>query len=148
VILAATGVVAFATIAPSRERPLEPPKTPIVETLAIRLDAAPAPKSYFREELFQRGDTLPAFIERLGIEGPQAAKLAKLRVLQQLRPGTHVSAEVSAEGEHTGKALGNAAHFAAAPRHARERRGQRRGRAARAQLPQRPRHADQDRRGG
>src|SRR5688500_19558110 len=86
VILAATGVVAFATIAPSRERALEPAKTPIVETLAIRLDAVPAPKSYVREELFQRGDTLPAFIERLGIEGPQAARLAKLRALQQLRP--------------------------------------------------------------
>jgi murein DD-endopeptidase MepM/ murein hydrolase activator NlpD len=99
VILAATGVVAFATISPSRERPLEPTKTPIVETLAIRLDAVPAPKSYVREELFQRGDTLPAFIERLGIEGPQAVRLAKLRALQQLRPGTHVSAEVSAEGE-------------------------------------------------
>jgi murein DD-endopeptidase MepM/ murein hydrolase activator NlpD len=99
VILAATGVVAFATIAPSRERPAEPSKTPIVETLAIRLDAVPAPKSYVREELFQRGDTLPAFIERLGIEGPQAVRLAKLRALQQLRPGTHVSAEVSAEGE-------------------------------------------------
>jgi hypothetical protein len=99
VILAATGVVAFATIAPSREGPLEPAKTPIVETLAIRLDATPAPKSYFREELFQRGDTLPVFMERLGIAGPQAARLAKLRAVQQLRPGTHVSAEVSAEGE-------------------------------------------------
>jgi murein DD-endopeptidase MepM/ murein hydrolase activator NlpD len=99
VILAATGVVAFATIAPSRDGPLEPAKTPIVETLAIRLDATPAPKSYFREELFQRGDTLPAFIERLGIEVPHAGKLAKLRAMQQLRPGTYVSAEVSAEGE-------------------------------------------------
>jgi len=67
--------------------------------LAITPDPAPAPKSYFREELYQRGDTLPAFIERLGIEASHAAKLAKLRVLQQLRPGTQVSAEVSAEGE-------------------------------------------------
>ena len=99
VILAATGVVAFATIAPSRERAVEPPKTPLIETLAIRPDAAPAPKSYFREESFQRGDTLPAFIERLGIEAPHAGKLVKLRAMQQLRPGTHVSAEVSAEGE-------------------------------------------------
>ena len=99
VILAATGVVAFATIAPSRESAAEPPKRPIIETLAIRPDAAPAPKSYFREESFQRGDTLPAFIERLGIEAPHAGKLVKLRAMQQLRPGTHVSAEVSAEGE-------------------------------------------------
>ena len=97
--LAATAVVAFATIAPSRESRLEPPKTPLIESLAIRPDAISAPKSYVREELYQRGDTLPAFIERLGIEGPHVAKLAKLRALQQLRPGTHVRAEVSADGE-------------------------------------------------
>ena len=96
---AATAVVAFATIAPSREGQLEPTKTPIVEALPIRLDATPAPKSYFREDVFQRGDTLSAFIERLGVEGPQAVKLAKVRALQQLRPGTHVRAEVSADGE-------------------------------------------------
>ena len=98
-LLAASGVVAFATIAPRAEQHVEPPRRPIVEALEIRPDAAPAPKSYFREELYQRGDTLPAFIERLGIEPPYAASLAKLRVLQQLRPGTHVSAEVSADGE-------------------------------------------------
>src|ERR1700741_426202 len=97
VALAASGVVAFATIAPV-ERGIEPPKRPIIEALPIRPDAVPAPKSYFREELYQRGDTIPAFIERLGIEAPHAAKLAKLRVMQQLRPGTHVSAEVSADG--------------------------------------------------
>jgi murein DD-endopeptidase MepM/ murein hydrolase activator NlpD len=96
---AATAVVAFATIAPSREGALEPAKTPIVEALPIRLDAAPAPKSYFREDVFQRGDTLAAFIERLGVESPHAVRLAKLRALQQLRPGTHVRAEVSADGE-------------------------------------------------
>ena len=98
-LLAASGVVAFATIAPSAESRIEPPKRPIIEALAITPDPAPAPKSYFREELYQRGDTLPAFIERLGIEASHAAKLAKIRVLQQLRPGTQVSAEVSAEGE-------------------------------------------------
>jgi murein DD-endopeptidase MepM/ murein hydrolase activator NlpD len=98
-LLAASGVVAFATIAPHAEEGVQPPRRPIVEALEIRPDTAPAPKSYFREELFQRGDTLPAFIERLGIEAPHGARLAKLRVLQQLRPGAHVSAEVSADGE-------------------------------------------------
>ena len=98
-LLAATGVVAFATIAPSSERGIEPPKRPIIESLPIRPDAAPAPKSYFREELYQRGDTLPVFLERLGIDASHTARLAKLRVLQQLRPGTHVSAEVSGDGE-------------------------------------------------
>jgi hypothetical protein len=97
-LLALSGVVAFA-IAPSREQAAEPPKTSIVEQVAIRPDAVPAPKSYFREELFQRGDTLSAFIERLGIDGAHAVRLSKVRAMQQLRPGTHVSAEVSADGE-------------------------------------------------
>ncbi len=61
-LLAASGVVAFATIAPSTESRIEPPKRPIIEALALSPDPAPAPKSYFREELYQRGDTLPAFI--------------------------------------------------------------------------------------
>lgn len=99
VLLAAGTMVAFATIAPSSERGIEPPKQPLIEALPIRPDAAPAPKSYFREELYQCGDTLPAFIDRLGIEAPHAARLAGLRVLQLLRPGAHVSAEVSADGE-------------------------------------------------
>jgi murein DD-endopeptidase MepM/ murein hydrolase activator NlpD len=98
-LLAASGVVAFATIAPHAEESVQPPWRPIVEALEIRPDTAPAPKSYFREELYQRGDTLPAFIERLGIEAPHGARLAKLRVLRELRPGTPVSAEVSADGE-------------------------------------------------
>jgi murein DD-endopeptidase MepM/ murein hydrolase activator NlpD len=98
-LLAATGVVAFATIAPVPEGRREPAKTPVVEALPLRPDAVPAPRSYFREELFQRGDTLSAFLERLGIEGAHVARIAKLRVLQQLRPGTYVSAEVAADGE-------------------------------------------------
>jgi murein DD-endopeptidase MepM/ murein hydrolase activator NlpD len=98
VLLAATGVVAFATIAPSRDA-IEPAKQPIVEALPLRPDAVPAPKSYFREELFQRGDTLAAFIERLGVDSAHVGRLTKIRALQQLRPGTHVSAEVSADGE-------------------------------------------------
>jgi murein DD-endopeptidase MepM/ murein hydrolase activator NlpD len=100
VLLAASGVVAFATIAPSGQGEVAPQATPIVETLPIRPIEVPAPRSYFREELFQRGDTLPSFLERLGIESEHVPGLAKVKVLQQqLRPGTFVSAEVSADGE-------------------------------------------------
>ena len=98
-LLAACGVVALATIAPSSEGRDAQAKTSVVEVLAIRPDAVPAPKTYFREDLFQRGDTLLGFIDRLGIDAPHAARLAKVRALQQLRPGTHVSAEISADGE-------------------------------------------------
>src|SRR2546422_2165467 len=52
---------------------------------------------------FQRGDTLASFLSRLGIEEAQVARLVRLRVLQTLRPGSLVNAEVRADRseEHT-----------------------------------------------
>jgi murein DD-endopeptidase MepM/ murein hydrolase activator NlpD len=100
-ILAVTGVVAaFATMAPSSEVELLLSRTATVETLPIPVEALlPAPESYIREERFQRGDTIPAFLSRLGIAEPHVRALARLRALQALRPGYHVAAEVGAEGE-------------------------------------------------
>jgi murein DD-endopeptidase MepM/ murein hydrolase activator NlpD len=100
-VLAATGAVAaFATIAPSPEIELLLSRTPSVETLPIPAEALlPAPESYIREERFQRGDTLAAFLSRLGIGDAQVATLARLRALQVLRPGNHVTADVTAEGQ-------------------------------------------------
>lgn len=100
-ILAATGAVAaFATIAPSPDVELLLSRTSSVETLPIPAEALlPAPESYIREDRFQRGDTIPAFLSRLGIAEPQVRLLARLRALQDLRPGYHVTAEVSAEGK-------------------------------------------------
>src|SRR6266513_2870600 len=100
-ILAISGVVgAFATIAPGPDGQALPPTTALVETLSIRADDAllPSPASYFREEPFQRGDTLASFLSRLGIEAAQVARLARLRGLQTLRPGSLVNAEVRADG--------------------------------------------------
>src|SRR2546426_2236515 len=100
-ILAISGVVgAFATIAPGPDGQALPPTTALVETLSIRANDAllPSPASYFREEPFQRGDTLASFLSRLGIEEAQAARLVRVRVLQTLRPGSLVNAEVRADG--------------------------------------------------
>ncbi len=99
-ILAVSGVVgAFATIAPSPEAE-QLLATSSVEALPISEEALlPSPESYIREERFQRGDTLPAFLARLGVADEYLARLARLRALQALRPGYHVTAEVSAEGE-------------------------------------------------
>src|SRR5438876_669455 len=100
-ILAVSGVVgAFATIAPGPDGQAVPPTTALVETLSIRANDAllPSPASYFREEPFQRGDTLASFLSRLGIEEAQVARLVRLRVLQTLRPGSLVNAEVRADG--------------------------------------------------
>jgi len=101
VFLAISGAVAaFATIAPAPEAVALPQRTALVEALPIDPDDAlvPSPASYIREEQLQRGDTIGAFLGRLGIAEPHAARLIKLPVLRSLRPGTHVSAVVSAEG--------------------------------------------------
>jgi murein DD-endopeptidase MepM/ murein hydrolase activator NlpD len=100
-VLAATGAVAaFATIAPSAEAELLLSRKSTVETLPIPMEALlPAPESYIREERFQRGDTIPAFLSRLGIAEAEVKALARLRALQALRPGYHLTADVTAEGE-------------------------------------------------
>jgi len=100
-LLAVSGAVAaFATMSPAPGADPLPARTPIVEVLPIDTEDAllPAPTSYIREEQFQRGDTVPVFLSRLGIADEHLARLAKLHVLRSLRPGTHVSAVVSAEG--------------------------------------------------
>jgi murein DD-endopeptidase MepM/ murein hydrolase activator NlpD len=97
-ILAASGVVAaFATMAPA---PLSVPyDAPLVEALSIRTDALiPPPTSYRREERFQRGDTLAAFLQRLGIAEADVERLKRQRAMQQVRPGTLVAAEVALDG--------------------------------------------------
>jgi murein DD-endopeptidase MepM/ murein hydrolase activator NlpD len=97
-LLAATGVVAaFATMAPA---PLPASfDAPLVEALSIRTDALiPAPTSYRREERFQRGDTLAAFLQRLGIAEADVERLKRQRAMQQVRPGMLVAAEVTVDG--------------------------------------------------
>ena len=99
--LAVSGAVAaFATIAPSPELQTLPESTALVEVLPIDTDDAlvPSPASYIREEQFQRGDTLAGFLGRLGIAEPHTGRLIKLSALRSLRPGTSVSAVVSADG--------------------------------------------------
>jgi len=100
-VLAVTGAVAaFATIAPGSDIELLLSRKSTVETLPIPVGALlPAPQSYIREERFQRGDTIPAFLSRLGIGEAQVKLLARMRALQALRPGYHVAADVTAEGQ-------------------------------------------------
>ncbi len=97
-IAGSAAVAAFATIAPGNEAP--PPARPLVEALAIdpAQSVLAAPKSYIREEQFQRGDTLAAFLGRLGIDEQEIARLVRSRALHALRPGVNVRAEVSANG--------------------------------------------------
>jgi murein DD-endopeptidase MepM/ murein hydrolase activator NlpD len=97
-VLAASGVVAFATIAPkSGVDALQSISS--VEAVPISAEQVlPAPASYIREERFQRGDTLAGFLERLGVVDTEAARLAKVRSMQLVRPGTLVRADVAADG--------------------------------------------------
>jgi murein DD-endopeptidase MepM/ murein hydrolase activator NlpD len=98
-VLAASGMVAFATIAPRPQlnAPLQP--TASVEAMPISADQVlPAPMSYIREERFQRGETLPGLLARLGVGETEVPRLARLHALQQLRAGMLVRAEVTPEG--------------------------------------------------
>ena len=92
-------VAAFATIAPGGDK-APPPTRPLVESLAIDPAQAvlAAPASYVREEQFHRGDTLAAFLGRLGIEDAHLMRLVRSRQLYALRTGTSVRAEVTADG--------------------------------------------------
>jgi murein DD-endopeptidase MepM/ murein hydrolase activator NlpD len=99
-VLAVFGAVAaFATIAPSPDTQILLSRTSSIEALPIPAEALlPSPASYIREERFQRGDTLSAFLSRLGVAESEVGVLARQRALQALRPGYNVAAEVSAEG--------------------------------------------------
>jgi murein DD-endopeptidase MepM/ murein hydrolase activator NlpD len=93
-LAAACGAVgAYSSFSPGLEVPLS---EPIVEALTLRAEQVAASKSYVREEQFLRTDTTAAFVARLGLADP---RIARLRSLRELRPGTYVSAEVGAEGE-------------------------------------------------
>jgi murein DD-endopeptidase MepM/ murein hydrolase activator NlpD len=97
-VLAASGVVAFATIAPTPDVDAML-SIASVEPVPIRAEQIlPAPSFYVREERFQRGDTVAGFLERLGIVDTEAARLAKVRAFQVLRPGSMVRAEVGSDG--------------------------------------------------
>jgi murein DD-endopeptidase MepM/ murein hydrolase activator NlpD len=92
---AACGAVgAYSSFSPDTDG-LQLPES-MVEALALRSEQLSAPKTYVREEQFQRADTVATFIGRLGLADP---RIARLRSLRDLRPGVYVSAEVSAEGD-------------------------------------------------
>jgi murein DD-endopeptidase MepM/ murein hydrolase activator NlpD len=101
ILLAVFGAVAaFATMAPSSDAEILLSRTSSVEAFPIPPEALlPSPASYIREERFQRGDTLPAFLSRFGIVEEDIATLVRLRQLQSLRTGDHLNAEVSSEGK-------------------------------------------------
>ena len=73
-------VAAFATIAPSPDTQILLSRTSSIEALPIPAEALlPSPASYIREERFQRGDTLAAFLSRL--EWPESVEKRFLNAL-------------------------------------------------------------------
>jgi len=101
-VLAFSGaVVAFATMTPSPEAEAILLRRAVAEPVALRTADAvlPAPADYLREERFQRGDTLAALLERLGVAAEDSRQLARTPAMRFLRPGRAVSARVGAGGE-------------------------------------------------
>jgi murein DD-endopeptidase MepM/ murein hydrolase activator NlpD len=109
VLCVSGAVAAFATIAPVPEA-VPPIVATSIENLPIDVAGAllPAPATFIREERVQRGDTLTGVLARLEIGEAQAARLARLRTLQQLRPGHFITADVTASGELRSLAFLNA----------------------------------------
>jgi murein DD-endopeptidase MepM/ murein hydrolase activator NlpD len=94
-------VVAFAAMTPSPEAEATLLRRAVVEPVALRAAHAvlPAPAAYLREERFQRGDTLVALLERLGVAAEDSRQLVRAPAMRFLRPGRAVSAKVGAGGE-------------------------------------------------
>jgi murein DD-endopeptidase MepM/ murein hydrolase activator NlpD len=87
-------VAAFATVQPSPEPLLT---RAVVEPLPISADVAvPSATPYFHEERFQRGDTVPAVLARLGADSDDARALlaspGAARMVRLIRPGTTIQA--------------------------------------------------------
>ena len=95
-LLAVLGTVVAFDLAPQPEA--LPERVAVIETLPLRAQPTFTPASYMREEQFQRGDTFSTFFARLGVEESHAARLARVRAIRFLKPGVHVSAEVSEAG--------------------------------------------------
>lgn len=92
-------IAAFGT-APETQLLLS--RTAIPEPLAIDFSEAivPSSDSFIREERFQRGDTLSSLLTRLGVNNEDTHKVLRAQsgLLNSLRAGTTVNAEVSADG--------------------------------------------------
>jgi len=93
-------VAAFGTV---RDFPEPVIARTVVQSLALPLQsrAAPAAEVYFREERFQRGDTIAALLDRLELDDPQADALLvsreAARTFRWLRPGTTVQAKTAGD---------------------------------------------------
>lgn len=95
-------VAAFGTV---QEHPEPPEARTVVQPLELSLLEQPAAVSqqvYFHEERFQRGDTLAALLERLGMDPDQALRLTRSReaagAFRALRPGMTVQAALEQDG--------------------------------------------------
>src|SRR6185295_10809763 len=100
-----SAIAAVAAIVPSTDAELLLAKAAVLEPIAIRLDEAllPAPTTYLREDRLLRGDNYQALFARLAIGEADTRLLLRQRVLQSLRPGTIVTAQVRAGAEHEGE---------------------------------------------
>ncbi len=93
---------AIAAFGTAPESQLLLTRTAVPEPLRFDIGASlvPSPSSFFREERFQRGDTLARLLSRIGVSEADTHQLLRTQAdaLRGLRAGTTVDAEVSADG--------------------------------------------------
>jgi hypothetical protein len=97
-------VAALGTV---NDAPLDSvPSHPVVEQLALPALVAEADgnQSFLREEKVQRGDTVMALLQRLGVDDPAAAGFLKgsastQSLFRQLSPGKNLTARTGPQGE-------------------------------------------------
>lgn len=93
---------AIAAFGTAPESQLLLTRTAVPEPLRFDIGASlvPPPSSFFREERFQRGDTLARLLSRIGVNEADTRQLLQTQAgaLRSLRSGTTVDAEVGADG--------------------------------------------------
>ncbi len=94
---------AIAAFGTAPESQLLLTRTAVPEPLKFDLGASlvPPPTSFFREERFQRGDTLAKLLSRIGVNESDTRQLLRTQAsaLRNLRTGAIVNAEVTTNGD-------------------------------------------------
>jgi murein DD-endopeptidase MepM/ murein hydrolase activator NlpD len=94
-------VAAFAAMLPSPEAEANLLQQRVVEPLVLQPGPTvlPAPETFVREDSLQRGETPPAFFERMGVAPEDVRRLQRVPAVRLLRRGHVVTLEAGIDGK-------------------------------------------------